>query len=259
MKNQYFGDLADYRKYGLLRALAGAGLSVGVCWMLTPDDGGAHGRRAGYLRRPEWARCDPPLFDFLRARRARGRLRVSEAENESGAGGNFAGFGFFSRPFCGGRRREYFASARERLRGRDVVFLDPDKGLRPRRGCSDAHLDWADAEEVFAAGHSLAVTQFPRWAAPEGNLEAMEEKRAELSRRLGAEARVAHFCDHPWLFFLLAAQPGHAAALGRASDRLRRDWREPRSRAKVYAPDDMRETRREILAARRARGGGNPK
>ena len=256
MKNQYFGDLADYRKYGLLRALAGAGLSVGVCWMLTPNDGGAHGRKAGYLRRPEWSRCDPPLFEFLRRRRESGRLHIAEAEMESGAGGKFPNFGFYSRPFCGRRRREYFAEARERLRGRDVVFLDPDKGLRPRRGLEDAHLDWADAEEIFAAGHSLALTQFPRWSAPEENLAAMDEKRAELARRLGAEVRLAHFCDHPWLFFLVAVQPRHADAFGRAADRLRRRWREPRSRAKVYAPDDIRETVRELRAARRARGAG---
>ena len=253
MKNQYFGDLADYRKYGLLRALAGAGLSVGVCWMLTPNDGGAHGRNAGYLRRPEWSRCDPPLFEFLRRRRESGRLHIAEAEMESGAGGKFPNFGFYSRPFCGRRRREYFAEARERLRGRDVVFLDPDKGLRPRRGLEDAHLDWADAEEIFAAGHSLALTQFPRWSAPEENLAAMDDKRAELARRLGAEVRLAHFCDHPWLFFLAAVQPRHADAFCRAADRLRRGWREPRSRAKVYAPDDIRETVRELHAARRAR------
>ena len=135
-----------------------------------------------------------------------------------------------------------------------MFFLDPDKGLRPRRGLEDAHLDWADAEEIFAAGHSLALTQFPRWSAPEENLAAMDDKRAELARRLGAEVRLAHFCDHPWLFFLAAVQPRHADAFCGAADRLRRGWREPKSRAKVYAPDDIRETVRELHAARRARG-----
>ena len=253
MKNQYFGDLADYRKYGLMRALAGAGLSVGVCWMLTPNDNTRHGKNAGYLRRPgweAWEKCDPPLFEFLRQTREGGRLHVREAEGESRDGGNFAGFGFYSRPFCGVRRREYFADARRRLRGRDVVFLDPDKGMRPRAKMEDAHLDWADAEEVFAAGHSLAVTQFPRWSAPEGNLQAMAEKRDELAKRLNAEIRVAHFCDHPWLFFLLAAQPRHASAIARAAERLRQKWREPKSRAKVYAPDDIRTTIREVIAGR---------
>jgi len=30
MKNQHFGDVNDFRKYGLLRMLAGTGLSIGL-------------------------------------------------------------------------------------------------------------------------------------------------------------------------------------------------------------------------------------
>jgi len=41
MKNQYFGDVNDYRKYGLLRALQSTwDGSLLVAWMLTPDDSG---------------------------------------------------------------------------------------------------------------------------------------------------------------------------------------------------------------------------
>ena len=39
MKNQYFGDINDYRKYGLIRILSNSGIiRTGICWMLTPDD-----------------------------------------------------------------------------------------------------------------------------------------------------------------------------------------------------------------------------
>lgn len=41
VKHQYVGDINDYRKYALLRALSAGGANrIGVCWMLTPDDGG---------------------------------------------------------------------------------------------------------------------------------------------------------------------------------------------------------------------------
>jgi len=44
MKNQYFGDENDYKKYGLLNTLTGrTDLSTAVCWMLTPDEAGAGG------------------------------------------------------------------------------------------------------------------------------------------------------------------------------------------------------------------------
>jgi len=61
MKNQYFGDINDYGKYGLLRILAGFGeLKIAVCWMLTPDDGRRDGRLIQYLKQPEkWRKYDP--------------------------------------------------------------------------------------------------------------------------------------------------------------------------------------------------------
>jgi len=35
MKHQYFGDVSDYRKYGLLRGIQRhTNLRLGVCWML---------------------------------------------------------------------------------------------------------------------------------------------------------------------------------------------------------------------------------
>ena len=66
MKNQYFGDVNDYRKYGLLRALGQPGLRIHVAWMLTPDDGRTDGRYVAYLEQPErWRSFDPVLFDQL--------------------------------------------------------------------------------------------------------------------------------------------------------------------------------------------------
>ncbi len=53
MKHQYFGDINDYRKYGLLRALSQAsGLSLGVCWLLTAPDARPDGEFRNYLEQP---------------------------------------------------------------------------------------------------------------------------------------------------------------------------------------------------------------
>jgi hypothetical protein len=50
LKNQYFGDINDYRKYGLLRILQSKGNSrLLVAWMLTPDDGSPQGGFRSYL------------------------------------------------------------------------------------------------------------------------------------------------------------------------------------------------------------------
>jgi hypothetical protein len=69
LKNQYFGDVNDYRKYGLLRALSSVtGLPVGVCWLLTMDDGRSDGEFRRYLEEPmRWRGYDPQLHKQLRA------------------------------------------------------------------------------------------------------------------------------------------------------------------------------------------------
>lgn len=61
MKNQYFGDINDYKKYGLLRSIESASsLRLLVAWMLAPDDGSTDGEFVEYLDEPEkWENYDP--------------------------------------------------------------------------------------------------------------------------------------------------------------------------------------------------------
>lgn len=68
MKEQYVGDLNDYREYALLRALAAGEVNrIAVCWMLTPPDDRNDGNKRAYLDQPEKHRpFDPTLFDVLR-------------------------------------------------------------------------------------------------------------------------------------------------------------------------------------------------
>ena len=70
MKDQYFGDINDYRKYSLLRLLGGPGaLETVVCWALTEGDGRSDGGRIRYLNDPnQWRKHDPMVFDCLRER-----------------------------------------------------------------------------------------------------------------------------------------------------------------------------------------------
>ena len=64
VKNQYFGDINDYRKYGILRCiLSVTHFRLLVAWMLTPDDGSSDGGFTDYLRKPDiWSHYDPELF-----------------------------------------------------------------------------------------------------------------------------------------------------------------------------------------------------
>ena len=65
MKDQYFGDINDYRNFGLLRA---SHLRLLIAWMLTPNDGSTDGKHIAYLDKPEqWSHHDPALFHTLKA------------------------------------------------------------------------------------------------------------------------------------------------------------------------------------------------
>ena len=75
MQNQYVGDIGDFGKYGLLRALAGDPLRLGVIWHLFPDEppkepGKGDGKFIDYLCNPKprdskLRDCDSYLYDEL--------------------------------------------------------------------------------------------------------------------------------------------------------------------------------------------------
>src|SRR5271155_718172 len=85
MKDQYIGDINDFRKYGLLRALSSAhGGELRVCWMLTAADGRADGARVSYLEdASRFREFDAPLFDTL-ADLVAGDLRNTAALQAAG-------------------------------------------------------------------------------------------------------------------------------------------------------------------------------
>jgi hypothetical protein len=66
MQNRYVGDIGDYMKLGILRALS-PGYRLGVAWWLFPDEGhNQDGKRIHYLKQAEhWRQYDPELFDAL--------------------------------------------------------------------------------------------------------------------------------------------------------------------------------------------------
>lgn len=70
MKNQYFGDVGDYGKYAMLRCLAEAGIRIAVNWYLTDTvgekDGTNDGRFTTYLKKNQFRRFDPDLFNLLK-------------------------------------------------------------------------------------------------------------------------------------------------------------------------------------------------
>lgn len=141
MQDRYVGDIGDYAKYGLLRALS-AGKKLGVAWYLHPDEGNSDGMKIGYLNEPGiWRHLDQELFDALhgmitRWQQCEGQRCVAEVERLNLLpGANFAGDLLHTDipPAKWRQRREWrqawFNDVMAVLRDCDIVFADPDNGL----------------------------------------------------------------------------------------------------------------------------------
>ena len=217
MKGQYVGDINDYRKYGLLRALLGSGdLSLLVAWLLTPNDGRTDGARRAYLRQPaSWQHFDPPLFDLLSSALANDTTpSVAMIERSS----MLPRTRFFSEIVPD--HREARALWADRLlgaaRSSDLVFLDPDNGFEIAskpvgRKDSSKYATWSEVQRLWDVGSSLLVLQNYKREKKDVTISRLAAEMQERTRPSFVEV-----LDTPDVFYVLAAQPQHSDVLQRA-------------------------------------------
>ncbi|KRB16646.1 hypothetical protein ASD99_09940 [Mesorhizobium sp. Root695] len=167
MKHQYVGDISDYRKYALLRALSGGGVNrVGVCWMLTPSDGSSDGGKLAYLKQPErYRHFDPELFDILAHAASEPDRRRLQSIEDSGAIPNASYYNDML-PDDAACRTAFMERCASEFRDAELVFFDPDNGLEvslPKgRKNSSKYLYLDEVAAFYEAGKSLLIYQhFP--------------------------------------------------------------------------------------------------
>ena len=177
MKNQYVGDINDYRKYGLLRILSKLDkVRMAVCWMLTQDDQRSDGGKTAYLQKPDrWKDYDKELFDSLsQCLKDPKKRNVQWVKNAKILPDSTV---FYSPwvPKNERKRKDYFSRLYKRLSAPpdsaptcNLVFFDPDNGLEiksKRRGrigsCKYLYMD--EIKRTFGRRFSLLIYQhFPR-------------------------------------------------------------------------------------------------
>jgi hypothetical protein len=225
VKDQYFGDVNDFRKYGLLRSLiAPDRLCLGVSWMLTESDTRTDGRFLAYLGKPkEYRHLDYELFDWLKqvvdCEKDRRTARIEGAALLGSAS-------FQSRILtdCDLERRGYFSECDRRFARCDLVFFDPDNGLEIRstpsgRKGSCKYLYWDEVCNTFTASSSVLIYQhFPH----EKRVGYIDRVTGALQERTRA-ATVFSFST-PNVLFLLASQERHAAAFRKQLSAIRSVW-----------------------------------
>lgn len=138
MKNQYVGDIGDYGKYGLLRFLTRKGISIGINWYLTEDDGSSDGKFTDYLKNSAERAYDSELFDYLKDIANRPDKTVKMIEGS----GILPGAEFYSEilksSFLEARAREWnrrlwFNNSTLLLHDAELIFADPDNGISYRK------------------------------------------------------------------------------------------------------------------------------
>ena len=174
MQNKYVGDIGDFGKYGLLRALcgfreddSGERLSLGVVWYLNPDDNKPGGNSTDYLDhphdRPHWfRRRDPLVFHTLYwivKADQRDVARIGESEIFPPDTG-FVPEGT-SRDYVPSqieRRKQWLDRALTKTAACDLVFLDPDNGLvAGENRASIAHVYFDEMARFVERGQSVIV------------------------------------------------------------------------------------------------------
>ena len=193
MQNRYVGDIGDYAKYSLLRALS-RGCKLGVSWYLFPDEVSGDGGHVGYLLRPDkWRAPDPETFNALR--KLMGDIFLKKQERSVVAieqSGLLPNATFWSHmvvhegpggPLLAEYRSEWFQDSLAALESCDIVFADPDNGLRGRERfqptqhtfgksiCEDEALSLAEGgrpvvlyhhNAMFRGGHCAEVRHWQR-------------------------------------------------------------------------------------------------
>ena len=227
MKNQYFGDINDYKKYSLLRLLSGQGqIETAVCWVLTEDDDRADGRRIRYLERPDtWRSYDPIVYEHLRESVLRKGIRNVNSIERANILHNCRFYKEYIHDDID-LRDEFFNKFFKFARGAGLVFFDPDNGLEvksvPRgRKSSSKYVYWDEVKASYLAGHSLMIYQhFPRRPRQPFLQNLVRRFRDFVTAR-----QVFSYCTFH-VAFLLIPQPRHEDMFLENTDKVTEIWGE---------------------------------
>ena len=225
MRDQFVGDIGDFAKYGLLRALVRDGLAarrVGVVWYANEDDpSSSHGGEIFYLDvgAGVYYQCDPALYSVLWSMVRSGQRSMAAVE-KSGLLGEDTPFWAEPTPGRTPQRTDWLAGAVKRMKGCDLVFLDPDNGVSLQRTSGTAvtpEHTYADEVFSFVDQAGLAVVYHTPSRHRKGvSYEDQVEELREVLAGSGSQRNVvfaARWRRYGARFFLIVCKPSRADAV----------------------------------------------
>ena len=179
MQDRYVGDIGDFGKYGLLKALCQNDMSLGVVWYLVPNESHTNdGKHVSYLEPTlrnvsAFRSCDTGLYNQLQTIVRSDCRSVAEVRVR---GILPRGTTFFEEPLeyssvltrgwdrprlCREHRQAWLSRALEQVAASDLVFLDPDNGLevgtRMEAKTGPKYVYYEEVEKLGPPLHSLVI------------------------------------------------------------------------------------------------------
>ena len=231
MQNKYVSELADFGKYGLLRALCdpdpGDGhppLGLGVAWYLNLNDEKRLQSREYLMDKPEYRDCDRELYDGLRDIWCSRRLKVTSIEKDELLP---AGTVYHKKPLPtdSDERTKWVRQATRKVSEAEcgVVFVDPDNGVLPSgtKGPSTKHVTLEELDCYAGGGQrSLVIYQHHnRSASIAGQVYDWQGRLCDIGPSFAIVSTVAQVS-----FFVVPAERHRKLLLARAEAMLDGPW-----------------------------------
>ena len=206
MKNQYVGDINDYKKYSLIEIISQVlNEKILFAWMLTDYDGRNDGKKLDYLQnKKNESQLNPDLFEKLKSidKKIHGIKDVQELLGDK--------YNYYSETLCDGRdeRAKYFEALLVEAKKAGLVFFDPDNGIEVKSvECgnknSSKYLYWDEIQQFADWGKDILIYQhFPR----KERISYISDLKTELQEKTKME--VLPIVTENVLFLLATKQRG---------------------------------------------------
>ena len=253
MQNRYVGDLGDFGKFGLLRALCAnseggnrSPLSLGVVWYLVPDEGhNSDGKFIKFLEpsaqnQQQYRFCDPALYDALRdivtsgARnvtsvRSMGVLPLETLYHDTPLSfdqvhGSRAQVRNLRTEF----RRRWLKDALHSTDGCDLVFLDPDNGLEVKVETHQPHgPKYAFFDELFPfSEREQSLVVYHHIGRRGSAVDQIRSRFAQIEERLERTSfALLYHRGSARAFFLIPAERHADVLVSKVDEFLDSPWR----------------------------------
>ncbi|MFN4007352.1 MAG: hypothetical protein ACK4HE_07560 [Chitinophagaceae bacterium] len=236
MKNQYFGDVGDFGKFGLLKHMISPALRVGINWYLTKNDSKSDGRHVEYLYKSEFQQTDPELCSFLH-HCIENDLRNVEALSLFAPMANMTTYNAIldvsdykalspeGRAKRISKRAQWFQESLQKLESCELIFCDPDNGIAPSsvKNTQSDSVKYVLVEEIktmLQNGHSLVIYNHRDRSTETDYLKRIESVFNTVNTLNNLSLRIARFSRYSVRDYIFFIQATHLKSIENGLNRL---------------------------------------